>query len=211
MNLVVYTVVIGAYDVLRKARWSGVCLTDVPGELPKGWECHVIPKAVKDPRRASRHPKMLPEKYFTDLEYSIYLDGNLTLLVNPKTLIEKYLKDTDLAVFPHPQRKCAYHEASKCVHLGKVDAAVANKQMTTYKARGFPRNSGLSACWVLIRRHTEDIKQLGELWWKEYQKYSARDQLSFDYCRWVVGVDRALLPGNLLKNSSSLFRRGRHR
>ena len=195
---------------MRPTKFPSVCLTDCAIEPAEGWEIRHIKRVTKDLRRASRHPKMLPHLYFPDEEISIYIDGNISLLRDPVQVVEKWLGNKDLAVFRHPQRKSVYAEAAAVIDFRKASKSEVQAQIKKYKAQGYPGDFGLSACFVLVRRHTQLTRKLGERWWVEYMQYSCRDQLSFDYVRWLLGVERAVLKGNVFKNTSPYFTRRKH-
>jgi len=208
--ITVYTVITGGYDSLHPTYWPGVCLTDRKLKPAKGWTQRLIHlKSEVDLRRASRVPKMMPHRFFK-AEYSLYMDGNIRLLTDPQILVDRYLKHTDMALFPHPERKCIYHEAKKVIAYKKADAEQVKSQIAFYRSEGYPTNFGLTACWVILRRNTPKVQKFGELWWEVYQKFAARDQLSFDYIRWRTGVKYFPLPGNLFRKTSKHFRRSKH-
>lgn len=208
--MIVYTVITGGYDALRSTKWPATCLTTTDLESAEGWKLRKISKMHRDNQRASRHPKMLPHLYFPEAEYSLYIDGNIQLLTAPEELVDLYLKKTDMALFPHPQRKCTYHEATKCLRRKKADPNLVKAQMSHYKRLGFPKGYGLTACWVILRRHAPLVQAFGESWWDAYLKFSGRDQLCFDFVRWELGISYTKLPGNLFKNTSDHFLRREH-
>lgn len=162
----IYTAITGGYE---KPRNDILVLTDDP---------------FKDPRRSSRMHKCLPPK----AEYSLWLDGNTSLKVSLDYLISEYLKNCDICVFKHPIRDCIYQEAKACQEL-KLDAwDVIEEQVNRYRAEGYPEHNGLAATTYVLRRHTPQIEALNNMWWAEICKGSKRDQLSFDYCCWKLGI-----------------------
>jgi len=208
--IVTYTVIVGGYDKLRPTKFPGVCLIDAYPKQIAGWTLMEIERAHEHPRRASRHPKMRPDLYFPNAEYSIYMDGNIDMLISPKTLLKELKMEHDMALFKHPQRNCLYQEARACIKYKKGIPSLIKQQVARYDSQGYPRKAGLAACWVIIRKHTEQTAELGRLWWDEYLKGSARDQLSFDYARWVLNMKYDKIPGNLFKGDCPYFRRGKH-
>ena len=74
---------------------------------------------------------------------------------------------------------------------------------------GYPANAGLSECCVLLRRHTDAIKDFNEAWWEEIRRGSRRDQLSFDYVARRCGLKYRYFPGSV-EQPNSLFRRDHH-
>jgi len=209
-STVVYTVVMGDFETLYPTKYPGICLTDSDLTPTKHWKLRKIEAEHPSSRRASRHPKMMPHKYFPEAEYTIYLDANIQLLEAPQTIVKDLLQTEDLALFAHPKRNCIYDEALKCIEYKKADSAIVEKQVEHYRSVGFPSEFGLTACWVIVRRNTPETCQFGEAWWKEYSRFSCRDQLSFDFVRWQLDMKYAKIPGDLFKGSSKYFQRGKH-
>lgn len=154
----------------------------------------------KDDRRNSRIQKILPHLYF-NTEYSIYVDGNIRLLKTPEELIEKYLKDYDIAVYKHPTRDCLYDEATKCAVLGLDDVEVIIEQAKAYEDAGFAKHRGLAECGVIFRRHTDKVREFNEAWWAQWCRYSVRDQISFMYAADVVGIPVNIISDYFIETS----------
>ena len=123
--MVVYTTLVGNYDVLRPALFPGkvqyICLSDQPVEA-EGWEYRHFDRQLKDPRRDSRRPKMRPDLFLPDHEISFYHDANWQLREDPVALCEEWLAETNLALFHHNARNCLYDEAVICKGF-KLDKA----------------------------------------------------------------------------------------
>lgn len=207
MRLVVYTAVFGGYDRLQPARFPSICLTDKTQPVAN-WE-YVAVRSLLPPVFISRQCKMFPWRFLGDYEYSIYHDGNIEMLSPPEVVLG-YLKDSDIAVFAHPDRNCVYEEGRACIAQHKAKADEVNIQLAKYRRLGYPENNGLAACWVLVRRHTPAIMALSEFWWQEFLDGAPRDQLSFDYCCWKLGINYSTIPGNLFKGTSTDFKRVKH-
>ena len=168
-KILVYTAITGGYE---KERSDILVMTD---------------DLLKDPRRSARMHKCLTPD-FERYEYSLWIDGNTSLKVPVEMLIERHLKDADIAVFKHPLRNCIYDEADACRTLGLDDDEVIMRQMLRYAREGYPTNNGLAATTYVLRRHTAKIEAFNSLWWAEICKGSRRDQLSFDYAAWKLNV-----------------------
>jgi hypothetical protein len=146
-----------------------------------------IKEIMVDPKKSSLFYKSLTPD-FDKYEYSIWMDGNTKLKVAPEYLIEKYLQNDYVAVLRHPDRNCIYDEAATCKTLNLDDLDTIEEQMIRYKERGYPENNGLSCTTYILRKHTPEIKRFNEKWWAEICEGSRRDQLSFDYCLWELGI-----------------------
>lgn len=178
-NITVYTAVTGKFDKLiepTKTKTAHyVAFTDQKSEA---WERRKPYGEFHDRRRNSRIQKIMPHLYL-DTEYSIYLDGNIELLVEPQVLIDEFLKDKDVAAFKHPGWNDIYSEAEAIVRLGKDTKENIIEQVKEYAKRGTKEEGGHCECGVLIRRHTKEVAQMNEKWWAEYCRFGVRDQMSF--------------------------------
>lgn len=206
----VYTANFGNYDTVTAPMTQYpyieyLLYTDSANDLV-GWKqivCHSTLSAVREARKR----KVLSHIY-TSTEYSIWHDGNIRLLVNPGALCDM-LGDTDLLVFTHPYRDCVYEEAKACIELGKDGIETLARQTQQYRARGFPAHNGLCETSILVRRHSEMITRFNERWWAEIETGSHRDQVSFDYVIWEMGLRIKVLGGSI-KQSPYLEHLGRH-
>ncbi len=158
-------------SVRKEARWA--------------WNPFLMSKEVmqiKDPVRRAKYYKAMAHKVFPNAPYSLWIDGNVIPLVKIDNLIKKYLQEDDLCMFKHPLRDSAYEEAEVCKKLKLDDPAIIDAQMQRYRDNFFPEHFGLTACTVILRRHTPEVAAFNEMWWDEICKGSKRDQLSVDYC-----------------------------
>lgn len=172
-------------------------------QTPKGVELKVFRDdydKFKDNRRNSRIQKILAHQYI-DTEHSIYIDANIRLMVDPQTLIDKYLVDCDLAVMKHPTRDCLYDEAMTCAKRGLDDVETIIKQAKTYEDDGFAKHKGLGECNIILRRHTPKVEEFNNAWWSEYCVHSRRDQISFPYAVDKVGISVKLIPDYFVETS----------
>jgi hypothetical protein len=124
------------------------------------WEQRPAYDRFRSARRNSRAPKILSHQ-FCDTEYSIWLDGNLALRIDPLGLVEMWLGDHDFAVFKHPERDCIYEEALNCMAYGADDPALIKRQVRKYANEGYPNNFGLAEANVIVRRHSSEVIEFG--------------------------------------------------
>lgn len=163
MKIVVYSAITGAVDNPRK----------------DGIQCFGDYGRFKDPRLNAKIYKILSH-LFIAADVSIWVDGNVQLLVSPEELVS--LTSGDACAFHHWDRDCIYDEARVCIRSRLDHADTIRKQMDKYQREGFPRHAGLAAANVLIRRHTPEVCRMNERWWAEICAHSIRDQLSFPVC-----------------------------
>lgn len=121
-------------------------------------------------RLNAKVPKIMPHKFLPKHKYSIWIDSNIRLKVEPEKLIEIF--DYPLCgVFLHPNRTTINEEIVACKHLDSQENLEYHRN----------KPGILCACGVIIRKNTEEVNDLNEKWFSEIILGSSRDQLSFPY------------------------------
>ena len=139
----------------------------------------------------------------------MWIDGNIEIISGVFGFITRYdLSNTTIYTKVHPSRDCIYKEADTVVKMKKDMLSNVKPQISRYRAEGFPNGFGLHETSVILRRHGDQRCQIfGNRWAKEIMDGSHRDQLSFDYCRWKLGMNVGRLQiGNLLKDKNFRWR-----
>jgi len=211
---VVYTSIFDNYD------------DELEQKLPNNWDWKCFSEnnslsLYTDNNRNAKKFKVLPHRYLSEYEYSIFIDGNMTIRGNIDNLIEKYLSDANIAFFSHNRnsldsRNCVYDEVNMIFQLGEKnmkltpDRGVLNykdnpdiikKQIKKYELLGYPKNNGLITGMVILRRHNEeDCIRTMEDWWTEIKYNSKRDQLSFNYVAWKNNLKFNYMDGDSRNN-----------
>ena len=165
----------------------------------RGWRVDAMPPFEGDPHRAARFPKINAHLVLPDSDYSLWVDASIGI-VSPfplERLVDLFLQDCDICLFRHYARNSIQEEAEACKAYGLDRAEVIDAQMARYRADGFPDDAGLIEAPVILRRHTEAIRRLNESWWGEVVRGSRRDQLSFNYVAWKLGLRYATFPLSL--------------
>lgn len=187
---VVYTAIFGDRDELRDpppeavtgdVQW--VCFSDRP-RASDVWDVRVVESRFSCPRLAAREYKLLPHIWFPGANWTLWIDGCLQLLTDPRQLRDEVELTTDFAAFPHPERNCLFDELAACRQLAMADPVTLDGQRNLYRAAGMPEHAGLIATGLLFRRPTSACDQLCEDWFREVVLFSARDQISFPYVAW---------------------------
>ena len=197
--MIVYTSIYGNYDTLKQpqvtdtavAEWF--CVTDQ-------YQAEGIWQPLKTgcsltARRCARRAKLLSHLMFPKEEITIWHGGNVQLKGDLMNLVA-LLDNADIAVLKHP-RGCIYAEAKAVIDWGLDNQQIVQAQMERYRQASYPENNRLHAAFLIVRRNTPQIRELNTLWWNEVTKGSHRDQLSFDYCLWKLGIKVQRIPGNL--------------
>lgn len=189
-GVTVLTSITGGKDRLRDDQVTDGAKFLAYVSKPEGstiWEEREACNRFRSDRRNSRVHKILSHQY-CDTPYSLWLDGNIALREKPGRIIEEWLKDHDFAVFKHPERDCLYEESTSCAKYKLDDPRVIIAQAMKYEAEGFALHSGLPESNVIARRHTAKVIEFNNAWWSEFCIHSVRDQISFPYAAYKVGL-----------------------
>jgi hypothetical protein len=176
------------------AKWPNVILDTHRAHSNLGWEVRPVEK-VRSNRGMARYHKIMSHLHFPDADATIWIDGNVRLRILPKQAIRNWLGKREMATFNHNDRCCLYDEAAFCVKKGKGSKIELQRQVRAYRNEGMPTKWGLAETKCLIRRNTARIAQFNEAWWSELQKFSRRDQVSFPYVCWKLGLRWGTIPG----------------
>ena len=206
---IVYTAIFG--DIKDKLRIRAKQSTDVAffsfidkNRLKKykffnltKWQVHEPLFNNENVRRQARAHKVLAHRVFKNCRYSLWIDGCLKLVYKDVNgIIEKHLKNADICVFKHRVRNCIYDEVKACIEQNKDDRNIMINQVKRYLEEGYPANNGLGETTALLRRHNKATTEFNEMWWEEIKNGSYRDQLSFNYTAWKLGINYEVFPGS---------------
>jgi hypothetical protein len=215
MKIVVYTAITGLYDFLKPVprHWETEARFEAfldESQASNGWVSKSLPNHCSDPCRRAKLPKVMPHLFFPDVDYSIWIDGSVEIIspFGVMGLLQSALARNDIALFRHRRRKCIYEEAEVCIEKAKDDPKLIKNQVQLYRQEGYPLNNGLAECTIILRRHTPAIQAFNLAWYHEICTHSRRDQLSFNYVAWRLGLQYGLLDGTIASNAH--FRRGQH-
>lgn len=197
MTLTLYSAHYGTADPLNRDVFGGfdscrrVLFTDRPGISLPGVEVMLDPLDGLDPARASRRAKLTPHRYFPDAEWSIWIDNKSRLKRDPLQVLAAVRAQSDAGffAFPHFRRDCVYQEGQTVAELGLDDHRIVRARMAQYRAEGMPQHSGLIEGHFMVRRHHDpDLVRFGDRWFEHVLRFSRRDQLSFPYLVWKLGL-----------------------
>ncbi len=232
---VIYTAIFGGKDNLIEPKAVSkncdyICFTDTDFKS-EIWRVRKVEPPVKDdPVRSARKYKILPHRFLSEYEYSVWVDGNLLIRGDLSGLIDRYLRGTNMAVFDHANykwnpghtklqiflnifrrdypyvRHCVYEEGEELIKMNamgayKDDSRTIRDQLDKYRGEGYPENNTLIQSSVLVRRHNApDVVKAMEDWWREVKYHSRRDQLSFNYVAWKNKFNFVYMKGDPRKN-----------
>ena len=222
MKKVIYTSIFGGYDILKDPiflpkGYDFVAFTDIDLESSV-WEIRKKPTIYTDNTRNAKKYKILPHRFLSNYDISIYIDGNYVIKNDVNELVEQFLQNTNASFYDHNQqplydkRNCIYQEAEAIFNFGNInmkknpqkgflnfkdDPRVIEKQIKKYHSEGYPSNNGLINGGIILRKHNEnDCIKVMENWWEEIKYNSKRDQLSFNYVAWKNNFNFSYLEGH---------------
>lgn len=204
MKRLIYTAVFGDYDrvyppVRSETGVDYAIVTDRADMFVPGWETMVIDGSdFPTSTTANRYHKMLMHRVLPGYDASLYVDGNIRLLGDTAPLFEQLEHSkAALAAYAHPQRSRVAEEARTLIEIGKVqNTGRVKKEVSSYKADGFPDNTRLIEGGVILKNHrAPGLDAAMELWWNLFREHLTRDQLSLPYVIWKTGLSIHLLPG----------------
>ena len=192
MRKIIYTCITAGYDPVKDPEfvtpgWEHICFSD--NEIESDiWSvqplvCDQNLSKVKQARWHKTHPFEL----FPDADIIIWIDGSFII----QSSLDEFLKKRGdesfgVSAVKHPSRNCIYKE-QVAVHRLKKDLPENTKQVDRYREEGMPEEYGLSETGILIYRCNRNVELFTSKWWDEINRGSHRDQLAFDYVRWVTG------------------------
>lgn len=193
-KIAIYTCITGGYDYLTDPVYKNpqidyYLFTDDKNAKSDVWKVIQIPEKIKKIGNniiINRYFKMHPQELFENYDYSIYVDGNISVFGDLREYLCHINDKTGLAMYSHEIRDCIYDEKDACKILKKGDPKKINEQLEKYKKEGFPRHFGMVECPVIATdlKNTNSKKVL-DLWWQEFIKSeSGRDQLALPYILW---------------------------
>lgn len=197
-RLVLYTAHYGGSEPLNTDVFGGfdscdrVLFTDNPKLEFPGARIVVDPLDGLDPARASRRSKLMPHRYLPEYDWSLYIDNNAILKVDPVEVFARLraLGPASFYAFPHPLRDCVYQEAHEISRRGKEDHKVIADVVRRYRDRGVPEHVGLiEGCFLLRNHHDPVLARFGDRWFEQVLSLTRRDQMSFPVLRDAIQPD----------------------
>ena len=196
-NYAIYTAMIGGYDEIKQPmvvddRFDYILFSNEIKEDRVGiWQVKPIPYYNEDNTRVCRYVKTHPNELLPEYEFSIWMDANLQICTSfvYERAIELHNEGFAISSMWHLTRHCIYDEAFTVVNMMVEREDVVVKWCHQLRKEKFPRNLGLCETNLLFRKHNHSVtSKINMLWWQCIDKYSRRDQLSFNYVLWKIGI-----------------------
>lgn len=199
----IYTALIGNYDTIRQPlvideRFDYVLFTDNATTKNIGvWKVKQVFYVNEDKTRIARYVKTHPHILLPEYDATIWIDGNIQI-TSPylyNNCIILYENKIQIASVKHPYRDCIYEEAFSVYGLDLEK--VIFEWCHFLRHNDYPQHNGLYETNILFRVKDSDVENMNEIWWTIIEKYSRRDQLSFNYALWCKHLrEEYILPIN---------------
>ena len=152
-------------------------------------------------RKKNRYFKMHAYELFPDYKYCIYIDANIVIYGELSKLIKYINPVTGLGIHNMPNRGNIYEEIFARSLIDPRDIGILNRQKIDYISQGYDGAEGMFECNVLAMMNSLKCTEIMKRWWNEYKKYPARDQVSFPYVLWRLGIsqDEIGILGNCMR------------
>lgn len=191
MNKCVFTIHFGGYDEphvpFKSDGWDYLMFTnrdDVESDI---WKVIKVVSPLPN-HLAARYVyinshRFVPKEY----DYSLMIGGQIHIIGDLNNLDIDF--DADFNMMKHPCRTCIYQEA-ETIRDENIDKSLNFESQTArYRKEGFPEEYGLNACGIIGRHKDRFTEKFEREWWHQVMTGSYRDQLSFDYVRWMLEKD----------------------
>ena len=211
MKIAVFTCITNGVDALIEDQPSGADYYIFSDNDPKSkrWIYKPVKDIFLDPRRVARYYKILVQHQLPEYDVTIWMDGSIQMLVEPKKVVDLFLSENHVGTYRHPERDCIYDEGEECKRLFLDDPYLIGLQMKRYKEEGYPKHNGLVETKVVVRDNSPHAKLFNITWFEEIALNSKRDQLSFNYTKWKLDMPTTVISPPI--NDHGYFKYHKHK
>ena len=192
MKKCIYTVNFGDYDspkpIQKQKGIDCIYFTDNPDLQVQGWDVRYIKDGDV---KKQRDIKIRPHEYLKEYDVTIYIDASYKIVGDLNTLLSRLYKGGMLTK-THPARKCFIEEGYKIIELNRDKPETIRTQLAKYISEGMPINFGMFETGIIVRDRS--VSEMCEMWAKEVQDHSHRDQVSITYALWRTGCKISGIP-----------------
>ena len=193
----VFTAIIGNYDRVHQPevvdnRFDYYLFSNDIRETQIGvWKVRTINYMNDIPTKIARWVKTHPEELLPDYECSLWIDAR-------EIIKSRYVYDRVIALFNsnelisthiNPELVCIYQEMLSMILLQWEKESTTINWGVFLRKEGYPRWIGTNETGVLYRKHKDKkIELFDQMWWWCIANYSRRDQFSFHFVLWKLGL-----------------------
>lgn len=207
MKKVIYTAIVGNYDyinqplVVNKDFDYILFSNDIDEDYVGVWEIRRLPPPCKnkDKVKVARWIKTHPHLLLSEYVYSVWIDSNVLIASDDvyRRTDDLYRKGILISSMSHPERDCIYDECLEVAVKKRDSLHRIIPEFLFLKHQKYPAKAGLCETNFVFRNHKNLLVQkVCEDWWSMIDRFSRRDQLSFNYVNFTnqVQVDYFLGP-----------------
>jgi hypothetical protein len=185
---IVYTALFGPYEELKEPLvitpgWKYICFTDQEVKSD-AWKIEGTLVNNNNYQSQARFAKILFPYIYTEFKQLLWLDASFQINCNLDDFWNKHYKG-GITAPRHPARACVYREGQICMRRD-LDGKRVEKQVNRYANEGMPAHGGLISSGILMRDNSDPVKEFCDLWWKQIENGSLRDQIGFAYADWKL-------------------------
>lgn len=207
MKKAVYCSITGSYDDIPQPvhiapDWDYYLFVAPDSTLPDRlgvWKVRRMGFGLENTRMLSRFPKLQPHEVLPDYDWTLWIDGNITILDSSLTDMADVAIQSGAHEYygvTHPLRDDVAEEALIVYRAKRCTFVQAFRALRfLYCKEKYPRHAGLLENNLILRHNTRQIREFDNLWWELLQKYPPRDQFTGGYCLAKCGITAGgLLP-----------------
>ena len=194
-RVAIFTAITGNHDSSKlphcpDPRFDYVLFTDAPAPDTGVWRIRPVTCLHADERRSARFVKTHPHVLLEDCEVAIWMDSNIVILDDLWPLVEGFLASgLAVAAVPNPVNRSMDEEFERCRRKDKDSPAVMAEQYRKYRSEGFTDDDLSESNFMILDLRHEGTADFLDLWWREIDSHSKRDQLSMHYALWKCGLE----------------------
>jgi len=194
-RICIYSCATGGYDrpLIPEARMENsefVFFTDTEIEYPEPWQVKPTAYWNPDPVKVARFYKTNPDKFLIEFDIVIWIDANIVITGDISKYIDRViLNNASFGVIRHPYRSNAYEEAASLIDRNMDNPEVIGEQIISCREQGYPENVPMTETnFLIMDLNRQETRNALAIWWSEINKFSRRDQISFDFACWKAGA-----------------------
>ncbi|MBO7433902.1 MAG: DUF616 domain-containing protein [Salinivirgaceae bacterium] len=193
----IYTAIVGDYDEIPQPlivddRFDYILFSnDIKKTKVGAWQIRNIVYENADRIKIARWVKTHPTELLPEYVFSVWIDANIQIKTDYIYYKVMDLFDTSIHISTvvHPQRDCIYNEMFTVYDSYLETESTLFDWAKILRRNRYPKKNGLNETNILYRNHSTDIiKRFNNLWWSYIEKYSRRDQLSFNFALWQLNI-----------------------
>lgn len=213
-HFAIYTAIIGGYDIIQQPkvvdeRFDYILFTDnVVDEQIGVWQVRKVDYKNNVQVKIARYVKTHPHVLLPEYKATLWIDASVVIETDfvYQRAVELYECGCIIAAHVHPERDCIYDEMFAVMAASYEDERIVLKWGHYLRKRHYPRHNGLCETGALFRLNVDSVRLFNDKWWSYIDRYSRRDQLSFNYVAYELSTPLLpFMPKNKDIQSSGCF------